>query len=84
MPQEHTFAAFALHDCILRAIDEMGYVKPTPIQVSAIPLVLAGNDVMGAAQTGTGKTASFGLPLLERLVPQANRVCHQLVIQCEH
>lgn len=72
MPQEHTFAAFALHDCILRAIDEMGYVKPTPIQVSAIPLVLAGNDVMGAAQTGTGKTASFGLPLLERLVPQAN------------
>lgn len=72
MPQEHTFATFGLNDCIMRAIDEMGYVKPTPIQVSAIPLVLTGNDVMGAAQTGTGKTASFGLPLLNRLVPQAN------------
>ncbi len=67
-----TFAAFGFHDSIMRAIDEMGYNVPTPIQANAIPLVLAGHDVMGAAQTGTGKTASFGLPLLERLIPSAN------------
>ena len=72
MTQERTFSSFGFHDCLMRAIDEMGYVKPTPIQLSAIPLVLAGHDVMGAAQTGTGKTASFGLPLLERLIPFAN------------
>lgn len=72
MTQQTSFAAFGLHESIIRAITEMGYETPTPIQVQAIPLVLAGNDVMGAAQTGTGKTASFGLPLLERLIPTAN------------
>ncbi|MBR5458428.1 MAG: DEAD/DEAH box helicase [Burkholderiaceae bacterium] len=66
------FAAFGLDDSIMRAIDEMGYAKPTPIQAQAIPQVIAGGDVMGAAQTGTGKTAGFGLPLLQRLVPTAN------------
>ena len=50
----------------------MGYVEPTPIQVQAIPHVIAGRDVMGAAQTGTGKTAGFGLPLLQRILPKAN------------
>ena len=72
MTQQTSFAAFGLHESIIRAITEMGYETPTPIQVQAIPLVLAGSDVMGAAQTGTGKTASFGLPLLERLIPTAN------------
>ena len=72
MTQQTSFAAFGLHESLIRAITEMGYETPTPIQVQAIPLVLAGNDVMGAAQTGTGKTASFGLPLLERLIPTAN------------
>ena len=72
MTQQSSFAAFGLHESLIRAITEMGYETPTPIQVQAIPLVLAGNDVMGAAQTGTGKTASFGLPLLERLIPTAN------------
>lgn len=66
------FAAFGLDDSIMRAIDEMGYAKPTPIQAQAIPQVIAGGDVMGAAQTGTGKTAGFGLPLLQRLIPTAN------------
>ena len=50
----------------------MGYVTPTPIQEKAIPLVLTGKDVMGAAQTGTGKTAGYGLPVLQRVLPQAN------------
>ena len=72
MPESQSFASFGLHDCLMRAISEMGYETPTPIQTQAIPLVLAGHDVMGAAQTGTGKTASFGLPLLERLIPSAN------------
>ncbi len=51
----------------LKAIEEMGYEKPTPIQASAIPLVLEGRDVIGSAQTGTGKTAAFGLPILTKL-----------------
>ena len=72
MSETQTFHDFGLHDTLLRAIAEMGYEKPTPIQVKAIPLVLAGSDVMGAAQTGTGKTASFGLPLLARLLSFAN------------
>ena len=50
----------------------MGYKTPTPIQEKAIPVVLCGRDVMGAAQTGTGKTAGFGLPLLARILPKAN------------
>jgi len=57
---------------LIRAIEELGYSEPTPIQVQAIPLVLAGKDLLGGAQTGTGKTAGFGLPLLQRLLPHAN------------
>src|SRR5437762_2585884 len=57
---------------LLRAVAESGYTTPTPIQQQAIPLVLAGRDVMGGAQTGTGKTAGFGLPILQRLMPNAN------------
>lgn len=72
MSENTSFESFGLHETIMRAISEMGYETPTPIQIQAIPLVLAGCDVMGAAQTGTGKTASFGLPLLERLIPTAN------------
>ena len=61
------FSSFKLCDAILRAIEEKGYSKPSPIQSKAIPAVLSGKDVMAAAQTGTGKTASFTLPLLQRL-----------------
>jgi ATP-dependent RNA helicase RhlE len=67
-----TFQDFGLSDSILKAITEMGYQTPTPIQAEAIPVILEGRDVMGAAQTGTGKTAGFGLPLLQRLMPHAN------------
>jgi ATP-dependent RNA helicase RhlE len=62
------FSALGLTELILRAVDEKGYAEPSPIQVKAIPAVLSGKDVMAAAQTGTGKTASFTLPLLQRLV----------------
>lgn len=53
---------------LLRAISDQGYTDPTPIQAQAIPIVLAGNDLMGGAQTGTGKTAAFTLPLLQRIL----------------
>ena len=69
---QKTFSQFALDARILSAIQAMGYVTPTPIQEKAIPLVLSGMDVMGAAQTGTGKTAGYGLPVLQRVLPQAN------------
>lgn len=69
---ELTFADFGLHSDILRALAEAGYTHPTPIQAQAIPVVLTGRDVMGAAQTGTGKTAAFTLPILQRLLPLAN------------
>jgi len=61
------FTSLGLCEPILKAIKETGYTKPTPIQEKAIPFVLKGDDVLAAAQTGTGKTAAFTLPLLERL-----------------
>ena len=67
MNSEVTFASLELADPILRAIGEAGYTSPTPIQVKAIPQVLAGRDLLAAAQTGTGKTAGFTLPLLHIL-----------------
>ena len=67
-----TFNDFGLHPSIQRALSESGYTRPTPIQAQAIPVVMSGRDVMGAAQTGTGKTAAFTLPVLQRLMPLAN------------
>ena len=62
-----TFDQLGLADSLLRAVGDTGYTTPTPIQAQAIPAILKGADVMGAAQTGTGKTAGFTLPLLQRL-----------------
>lgn len=62
-----SFSTLGLAELILRAIDEKGYTEPSPVQSLAIPAILSGKDVMAAAQTGTGKTASFTLPLLHRL-----------------
>jgi ATP-dependent RNA helicase RhlE len=62
-----TFHDLGLDDDLLTAVEEMGYTEPTPIQRESIPLVLAGRDVVAAAQTGTGKTAAFALPLMQRL-----------------
>lgn len=59
------FSKLGLSDPIVKAITELGYASPTPIQTKAIPVILSGKNVLGAAQTGTGKTASFVLPLLQ-------------------
>lgn len=66
------FDSFGLAPEILRALNDQGYVHPTPIQAQAIPVVLQGRDVMGAAQTGTGKTAGFSLPIIQLLMAHAN------------
>lgn len=63
-----SFESLGLRAELLRAASEKGYTTPTPIQSQAIPLILEGRDIMGSAQTGTGKTAGFTLPLLERLM----------------
>ena len=75
MSNEITFADLKLAQPLMRAIADAGYTKPTPVQAQAIPLVLAGGDLLAGAQTGTGKTAGFTLPILHRLSekPAANR-----------
>jgi ATP-dependent RNA helicase RhlE len=65
--KDNEFAAFGLSEEVLRAISDAGYTLPTPIQSQAIPLALEGRDLIGLAQTGTGKTAAFTLPIVERL-----------------
>ena len=62
------FASVGLDEKLQRAVAAQGYTTMTPIQAKAIPIVLAGRDVMGAAQTGTGKTAAFSLPLLHKML----------------
>ena len=66
-PVEDGFAQLGLSEPILRALHDKGYLRPTPIQAQAIPAVLMGQDVLGCAQTGTGKTASFTLPMIDIL-----------------
>lgn len=61
------FSKLGLSDALAFGVQEMGYVTPTPIQAQAIPVVLRGGDVIGSAQTGTGKTAAFALPIIQRL-----------------
>ncbi|MDZ5604313.1 DEAD/DEAH box helicase [Pseudomonas sp. RP23018S] len=69
-----TFASLGLIEPLLRVLQELDYTTPTPVQAQAIPAVLAGRDLMAAAQTGTGKTAGFGLPLLQRLTMEGEKV----------
>jgi superfamily II DNA/RNA helicase len=72
-PERTTFTDLGLSPDVLRAIDDMGYRHPTPIQEQAIPYVLMGRDVLGIAQTGTGKTAGFTLPMLDILTGRRAR-----------
>ena len=72
MSSTPSFTELGLSPEILRAVAEAGYTTPTPIQAQAIPTILAGKDVMGGAQTGTGKTEGFTLPILQKLLPMAN------------
>jgi ATP-dependent RNA helicase RhlE len=78
------FSDLGLAAPILRALQSAGYDTPTPIQAQAIPIILAGRDILGIAQTGTGKTAAFALPILQRLAadlrPPQRRGCRVLVL----
>ena len=69
-----TFSDLGLHDALLKSITAVGYEEPTPIQLATIPLLLAGNDVIAQAQTGSGKTAAFGLPIIEAINPKQRNV----------
>ena len=62
-----TFTELGVKPEILKAVEDMGFEEPTPIQKAAIPTALSGKDLIGQAQTGTGKTAAFGIPVLERI-----------------
>ena len=77
-----SFAALQLASPIITALTDLGYATPTPIQAQAIPTILAGKDVLAGAQTGTGKTAAFALPLLTRLLegqPAQSKHPHALI-----
>ncbi|RUA15611.1 MAG: RNA helicase [Clostridia bacterium] len=69
-----TFSELGLRPELVQTVTKLGYAEPTPIQRGIIPLMLAGNDVLGQAQTGTGKTAAFALPILQKLNPHARHV----------
>ena len=75
-----TFRDFPLSEAIQRAVAEVGYTEPTPIQAQSIPLILEGKDVIGRSHTGTGKTAAFGLPAIEMIDPDLEGV--QVLVLC--
>ncbi len=74
------FKALGLHPSLVRATQELGYKEPTPVQAGAIPYALAGRDVVGTAQTGTGKTAAFLLPILHRFIGQPRGGTRALIL----
>jgi ATP-dependent RNA helicase RhlE len=74
------FETFNLHPSVMAGVHALGYSVPTPIQLRAIPLIMQGRDVIGLAQTGTGKTAAFVLPILERLRRDPQRCVRALII----
>jgi len=76
-----SFENFGLHESLLKVLPEIGFEKPTPIQQQAIPVVLAGKDLLGSAQTGTGKTAAFLLPILSRLANEPGQGCQVLILE---
>ncbi|WP_139146774.1 DEAD/DEAH box helicase, partial [Pseudomonas aeruginosa] len=70
MPRSPLFSQFPLHERLLKALESLSFSEPTPVQAAAIPKALEGHDLRVTAQTGTGKTAAFLLPLLHRLRPE--------------
>lgn len=74
-PQDTEFTKIGLNDALAYSVAEKGYDSPTPIQAQSIPLILAGRDVIGSAQTGTGKTAAFALPILQKLGSHGKMRC---------
>ena len=75
-----SFAELGLNEQILAGVDALGFSTPTPVQAGAIPKVLAGRDVVASAQTGTGKTAAFALPMLQRIAGKSGHGPHALVV----
>ncbi len=71
---EITFESFGLSENIMKAINEVGFKEPSPVQAEAIPLILQGHDMVAQAQTGTGKTAAFGLSSMSMIDTRSNRV----------
>src|SRR5262245_38296292 len=74
------FSRFMLHPDLLRAVQDKGFTRPTPIQEKAIPPVMAGKDLMATASTGSGKTAAFLLPILHRMIGKPRGVTRALVL----
>ena len=74
-----TFESLGLAPALLRALVDQGYTEPTPIQAAAIPVALDGRDLLAGAQTGTGKTAAFALPLLDHLSVSQRRAAQPLL-----
>src|SRR5215212_9391264 len=69
-----TFEQLGLNSALLKSIKDVGYEAPTPIQIEVLPALLAGQDVIAQAQTGSGKTAAFGLPIIEAIDPKQRSV----------
>jgi ATP-dependent RNA helicase RhlE len=74
------FSTFGLHTDLLKGIRELGFTRPTPIQTEAMPPALAGRDLLACAQTGSGKTAAFLLPILSRLIDKPRRTTRALIL----
>src|SRR5689334_24092045 len=80
LPFEVPFSSFHLHRDLLRGIKEIGFQRPTPIQTDAIPAALTGRDVLACAQTGSGKTVAFLLPILNQLLEKKRGITRALII----
>ena len=76
-----SFESLGLDAAILKAVADQGYTEPTPIQKATIPVILEGTDVIGIAQTGTGKTAAFTLPLITKLL-RTKSGAHRGLVRC--
>ena len=74
------FSELGLSEALLKAVDKLGFEKPAPIQAAAIPVLMAGKDVVGQSQTGSGKTAAFAIPAIEKTNPNLRAV--QVLILC--
>ena len=78
--ERHTFASLGLSPEILKAVDKLGFEEASPIQAAAIPVLMAGKDVVGQSQTGSGKTAAFAIPAIEKTDPTLHAV--QVLVLC--
>ena len=78
--ERHTFASLGLSPEILKAVDKLGFEEASPIQAAAIPVLMAGQDVVGQSQTGSGKTAAFAIPAIEKTDPALHAV--QVLVLC--